>query len=170
MKYIMVTHWDRHWDNLTDSRTKFTESMFRNGMDKTKLINATETTFIKKHTITRSVEKCWEGRVYDFQTGIYRNLPAVYFRVEIDKEILCPVEYRDLAEGWYLEETTVNPQKNISSVDNVITEEHIKKITIKDVFQILGQLSLGAFSLIFGVLIGLLIIAYRFGYWVGVHR
>lgn len=170
MKYVMITHWDNHWDNLRDNRTKFTKSMYRLNMDDHKFAEGTETIFIKRDKDSKQVQKCWIGKVYSFKEGIYRDLDAVYFSVKIEKEIECPIEYLERSEGWYAEDAVVHMQQNISARNNVITEDHIKKITVKDAFQMLGQLSLGAFSLIIGFVITLLLIAYKIGCWSVTHK
>ena len=141
MKYIMVTHWENHWDHLRDNRTLFTKTMFRSQMNKAKLIDYTKTIFIKKDRESRKLEKCWIGKVYNFKEGPYRDFEAIYFSVTIDKEIICPIEYLERAEGWYCEDAVVSIPENIPARNNVITEDRIRKITIKEVFQMLGQLS-----------------------------
>jgi len=104
MKYVMVTNWRGHWDQLPDNRALYTKTMFRHPMDKRKLIGNTETVFIKRNRETRKIDGCWEGKVYDFKTARYKDIDAISFRVAITDRLDCPSEYRDYSEGWYCED------------------------------------------------------------------
>jgi hypothetical protein len=84
MRYIMVTSWEGHWNNLSGNRTYYTERMLRNGMDISKLKENTETIFIKKHKIEKTVECCWEGKVFGLRRMEYKNKPACNYPEIID--------------------------------------------------------------------------------------
>lgn len=126
MRYIMVTNWNYHWDNLSrfGERTLFTEVMLRGAMSKDKLVDGTETVFIKRKKMSGEIEKSWMGKVYDFENKPYKGSPAVWFRVKLERQMDCPGEYRDYPLGWHCEsisqETTQSkitaerPQQNIN--------------------------------------------------------
>jgi len=99
LRYIMVTHWMNHWDNLPGNETYFTKKMFGRGMSEDKIRENTPTIFIKKNMQTRKPEKAWEGSVYGFRDENNR----IYFKVKIDREISIPSEYMEYPEGWYAE-------------------------------------------------------------------
>lgn len=98
-KYIMVTHWANHWDDLPNNETYFTKGMLRRGMTQEKIRNNTHTIFIKKNKQTRKPEKAWEGSIYDCRVEKDR----IYFKVKIDREIPIPSKYMEYPEGWYVE-------------------------------------------------------------------
>lgn len=102
MKYIMVTNWNRHWDNIPKNKTRYSIEMLRGGMTVDHLQNHTETVFIKRNKATRKCERTWIGTV----NKIDRQSQAIYFDVIIQKEIPCPSKYQNHTEGWYAEETS----------------------------------------------------------------
>lgn len=102
MSYVMVTHFRDHWDKLPNNETRYTKTMFRAGMNESKLFENARTTFIKLDERTKKVEKAWRGWVYDFRP----DPKKVYFRVTIDEEIRCPKKYYNYSEGWYFEAET----------------------------------------------------------------
>jgi len=99
-KYVMVTHWQNHWDNLSNGETHFTKNMLRGRMTQDKIKEDTYTIFIKRNKQTKKVEKAWEGKVYGFKDEGNKIL----FKVEISKEIILPSKYSDYPEGWYIED------------------------------------------------------------------
>jgi len=99
LKYIMVTHWENHWDKLPNDETYYTKRMFRGGMNSSLLVDETPTIFIKLNEKTKEPEKAWEGVVYDIKEKGNR----VYFKVKIHREISIPEEYAKYREGWYVE-------------------------------------------------------------------
>ena len=101
LKYIMATHWQNHWDNLSNNETYFTKNMLRQGMTPDKIKEGIYTIFIKKNKETKKAEKAWEGKVYDFKDEGNR----IRFKVEIDKKIPLLPRYSDYSEGWYIEST-----------------------------------------------------------------
>lgn len=104
MKYIMVTSWDNHWNKLRDNRTLFTLGMIRWDLAKNKTVDNTDTLFIKKHRITKEMQKCWAGKVHDFRKVMYKDKEAISFAVKLEEIVNCPVKYLDYSEGWYCEE------------------------------------------------------------------
>ena len=129
MKYVMVTNFDNHWDHLPNGRAYFSLSMFRNKMSEEKLKNDTETIFIKRHRISRHIEKCWRGKVNSFTKEIIGGHERIYFQVVIEQEILCPQRYQGYYEGWYIEEALSIVKEESSKSDFAITKESIEKIT-----------------------------------------
>lgn len=107
MKYVMVTHWNKHWDKLPQNRTYYAPGMFKQGMSGEKLEEKTPTTFIKLDRITRRPERAWEGYVHNItqQEG-----GKIYFMVALASEIEVPEKYIAYIEGWYLETDTVVTQ------------------------------------------------------------
>ena len=63
MRYIMVTNWDDHWDNLPNNRTSYSDFMLRDGMTKQKIYENTPTIFIKRKKKQRIAERAWNGFV-----------------------------------------------------------------------------------------------------------
>jgi hypothetical protein len=122
MKYVMVTNWNDHWDNLGKwaNRTLFTESMLKGMMSKDKLVEGTETLFIKRKKETGIVEQCWSGKISDFKYGEYKGFPAVWFRVNLEKRIVCPDEYRNYPLGWHYE----NLSKVVTQTKSIMQKEY----------------------------------------------
>lgn len=109
MQYIMITHWKGHWDGLPNGETVYTDTMFRSRMDRSKLVEDTQTIFIKIDEKTKKPEKAWIGTVCSFrpQEGKIR------FKVNLEKKIPCPKKYYDSPEGWYaVEEGTCEVKKD----------------------------------------------------------
>jgi len=98
MKYIMVTDFKDHWDNIKGNITSYPPKMIKKGKPDM-LKSGVETIFIKKFNGSSDVEKAWSGKVHDIQ-----KIPgSIFFRVEIEKEISCPEKYADYENGWYVE-------------------------------------------------------------------
>ena len=99
MKYIMVTDFDNHWDNIEKNYTSYTPKMIKQKVTKDKYVNGTDTLFIKKMEHSAEVEMAWIGKVWDIM-----DVPGkIFFRVEIEKEIEYPEEYLLFENGWYFE-------------------------------------------------------------------
>ena len=97
MKYILVTDFENHWDELKESLTSYPKFMLGRDLLKRPVANGTETIFIKKKKRSSIIEKCWIGRVWDIQfLG-----GKVFFRVEIQADIVCPSEYASYPNGWF---------------------------------------------------------------------
>jgi len=99
-KYVMVTHWPNHWDNLPHNETYFTKGMLKQGMTIDRIRENTPTIFIKVNKQTKTPEKAWEGNVYNLRVEENR----IFFKVKINKEIPIPSEYSNYSEGWYIED------------------------------------------------------------------
>jgi len=99
LKYVMVTHWENHWDQLGKNDTHYPKERIIGGMGAAKFVNGTPTIFIKLNKKTRKPEKAWEGIVYDIRD----KGDKVYFKVEIHREISIPEEYAKYRPGWYVE-------------------------------------------------------------------
>lgn len=102
MKYIMVTKWDNHWDNLPNGETRYDKYMYRHGMTDSNIANNVSTLFIKISRSDNKPEKAWEGTVFNLQD----KGDKVYFSVKIDREIPLnnlDSHYLMYSTGWYLE-------------------------------------------------------------------
>ena len=100
MKYVMVTDFDKHWDKIPGNFTSYSPKMVKQQPRGKNLSSGIETIFIKKLPESSNVEKAWIGKVNDIE-----KMPGkIFFRVQIDKEIECPEEYREYGNGWYIEE------------------------------------------------------------------
>jgi len=102
-KYVMVTHWDGHWDALPNNETHYTKKMIRFELKADKLLDRAPTLFVKLNKETKKPEKAWIGYVYGFKDEDNK----VHFKVHIEKSISLkdiPQHYLSLKEGWYLEE------------------------------------------------------------------
>ncbi|MBN1577361.1 MAG: hypothetical protein JW913_12455 [Chitinispirillaceae bacterium] len=99
MQYIMVTDFDNHWDHIEKNFTSYSSNMVKPKMIKERIVSGTLTIFIKKTKFGSDVEKTWIGKVWDIA-----NLSGkIFFRIELEKEITCPEEYKSLDNGWYIE-------------------------------------------------------------------
>lgn len=96
MKYVMVTHWDDHWDGIGGEAT-YSFNMLRGDMAREKLREHTPTVFIKLAKDSRLPEKAWQGEVHSL------NLTnRIGFKFDLREEIRVPPEYANLKEGWHL--------------------------------------------------------------------
>jgi len=108
LKYVMVTHWDGHWDALPNNEAHYTKKMIRFELKVDKLLDRTSTLFVKLNKETKKPEKAWNGYVYGFKDENNK----VRFKVHIEKSISLtdiPQRYLSLKEGWYLEAERVEP-------------------------------------------------------------
>jgi len=154
MKYLMVTSFDYHWNRITNNRTYYTLGMIKWDIEKKPPVEGADTIFIKKHKSTKKLEKCWEGKVFQFEK-VESEKTRIYFKVKIEKPIECPQQFIDRPEGWYDVSLLNFPitDKN----EEVITAEDIKKLTIPQLF---GRLSISSW-----IILSLLIIAvFQIGY------
>lgn len=113
IKYLMVTHWDNHWDNLKNDKTYYPKTMLK-GIEENNLEDKAPTIFIKLDKTSKRPEKAWVGQVYDFEpTG-----DKIWFKVKIKEEKPLndlPKKFLSTPEGWYLIET------EISKPDSILT-------------------------------------------------
>jgi hypothetical protein len=97
--YVMVTHWEKHWDNINE--THYPIKMIKFEHEKN-LIEKVPTLFIKLNRKTKEAEKAWIGYVYN----IRKEHSAIRFNVFVKREIPPSKilrRYLGLKEGWYLE-------------------------------------------------------------------
>jgi len=108
-KYVMVTHWDDHWDTLPNNETHYTKKMIRFELKADKLLDRTPTLFIKlKSKDIKKPEKAWIGYVYGFK----EEGDKIRFKVQIEKGLSLaevPKKFLSLKEGWYLETGSLEP-------------------------------------------------------------
>jgi len=110
VKYVMVTHWDDHWNNLKNQGTYYTENMIEKEVNINNLVENASTLFITTLFIKLEdrgghkfgpPQRAWIGSVYGFR----KVRDEIHFKVKIDKEIplsKVPEEYLSLSPGWYL--------------------------------------------------------------------
>lgn len=115
MKYIMVTNWDHHWNYLGNRKTSYSLNMIKWNIANTRPLENSETLFIKRHKITEKVERCWIGRVKNFERD-KNGHPRIYFNVEIEREVFCPENYKKYPEGWYCEEELEGVGRNRAQI------------------------------------------------------
>ena len=100
MRYVMVSYWPDHWDELSNRETHYITSLLKGGMSKYKIKDNTQTTFIKLERGTKKILGVWEGTVYGIRGGGHN----IFFKVLISKVISST---KDLAKyndhGWYVE-------------------------------------------------------------------
>ena len=107
VKYVMVTHWGKHWDALENQETYYTKKMINFEVNKNNLVENAPTLFIKRKdlggTKAGDPERAWVGSVHGFRGGPSK----IIFKVKIDKEVplsQVPKEYLWLESGWYLKD------------------------------------------------------------------
>jgi len=105
IKYIMVTYYPNHWNNLPNNETSYTRRLLK-GVQPNELIEYAKTLFIKLSDEHATAEKAWIGLVYGYDTKREKN--KIYFKVKIEREIplhQLPPEIQALRKsGWYLKE------------------------------------------------------------------
>lgn len=115
-KYIMVTNWDLHWDELGSGRnnsTSFTLPIIKDGIEKSNFPNEAVTLFIKRSK-NNEFEKSWLGVSKNFHPDSNKNNPVIRFEVSDLQEIDCPEEYKTFSNGWHLNKhpaTSNSPEK-----------------------------------------------------------
>lgn len=96
MKYVMVTHWDDHWDGIGGEAT-YSFNMLRGHMTRDRLKEHTPTIFIKLNKNNRVPERAWKGETHSF------NLTnRIGFKFDLIEEVEVPPEYANLKEGWHV--------------------------------------------------------------------
>lgn len=103
MKFLMITSWQRHWDNLAvwDNLTLFTTGMihwpYANNLPATPV----ETIFVKKSG--NNFEGAWIGTVSAFHDYMYQDSkPSIRFTVSIKSKYDCPSKLKQMKLGWHL--------------------------------------------------------------------
>jgi len=112
VKYVMVTHWDDHWNNLKNQETYYTENMIEKEVNINNLVENASTLFITTLFIKLEdrggnkfgpPQRAWIGYAYGFR----KERDEIHFKVKIDKEVplsKVPEEYLLLSPGWYLKD------------------------------------------------------------------
>ena len=104
MRYIMVTNFDDHWEGV-GNEAYFTLSMLKGGMTRERLVDNTETIFIKRNRFSKRVENAWEGKVWGFSfKRDNRGRDSIEFNLNLGTKVRCPPQYLSFSEGWYLDE------------------------------------------------------------------
>ena len=89
MKYIMITQFRGHWNQLPEDVARFPLGMLKGDMKVKKVKDDTKTIFIKLNTDTGKPEHAWEGKI----TVIKITSNNISFRVSLEKEIAPPLKY-----------------------------------------------------------------------------
>ena len=134
--YVMVTHWNNHWDNIPGNTTYYTKREIRFNLQSHQLVENAPTLFIKVKKVkeeTYEMEKAWFGYVRNFNTVTNRD--RISFNVQIEntldlKEALNIIEGIDAIPqpkskpkpGWYLVSQTKFQKPQIKS-SIIIPEE-----------------------------------------------
>src|SRR5207237_607123 len=95
--YILVTHWNDHWDCLGNRETRYPNKMIRT--NPAQLQENMESIFIKVDGAKR-IQKGWRGSVHNIKS---RN-ETTFFTITIDQELDRSDlhEYDRLPEGWHV--------------------------------------------------------------------
>lgn len=112
----MVTNWDYHWDHIHDNSTYYTLRMLKGILVKQMPVSGTKTIFIKRNRQAREIEKCWEGKTYNFRKDRLNDRDIIRFRVEIEKEIPCPSKYNSYPVGCWPDEETLAEKITVESL------------------------------------------------------
>jgi len=108
--YVMITHWDKHWDNKELKSTSYTKSLIKFNLQSHQLVENAPTLFIKVEAETHKIIGAWFGYVsnfrkeknkisFDFQTEEV-DLNEVYNIIKgIDT---IPQPKSNPEPGWYL--------------------------------------------------------------------
>jgi len=113
IKYIMVTNWVRHWDDLADrwgGSTLFTLPIIKDGLANSSWPDEAVTLFIKRDK-SNAFEKSWIGKTRNFRRDPNSGKPAIRFEVTDLKEIEYRPSFEDYSNGWHL-------NKNELSIDS----------------------------------------------------
>lgn len=94
----MVTDWANHWDKIKGNRTSYMPDKLATPLPNDKIIENTETIFVKINRKTNIPEKAWIGTVSNFE----RLGNKLFFNVNINKEVSVPDRYECYVIGWYI--------------------------------------------------------------------
>jgi hypothetical protein len=103
MKYVMITKFVDHWDNIPNGKTSYGVGFLKGNMRENKLQENTETLFIKKEK-DKAMSKAWRGFISNIRREVSNGQKQIYFSVTIREQMDFPEKYRKWSEGWYLEE------------------------------------------------------------------
>lgn len=98
-RYIVVTNFEDHWDNLGDQETSYALRMLKGDTASSGdiFVENTPTTFIRVHPGTRQPCGVWRGQVYAFRQTTSR----VYFKVKLEETLPVSQEHK-LEVGFYV--------------------------------------------------------------------
>ena len=83
LAYVMVTHWDRHWDNIPRNTTCYTKREIRFNLQSNQLKENAPTLFIKVEEKTyNKIIGAWFGYVRKFR----KEKKKIYFDVQIENK------------------------------------------------------------------------------------
>ena len=100
----MVTNFDDHWEGV-GNEAYFTLSMLKGDMTRERLVDNTETIFIKRNRFSKRVENAWKGKVWGFSfKKDNRGRESIEFNLNLGTRVPCPPQYLAFSEGWYLDE------------------------------------------------------------------
>lgn len=108
MYYILTTYFQDHWNKVKNNRTSYITKYLK--IDRNKLINDTQTIFLRINKDTNVVEKAWLGKVYNIE----EIGDKTYYSIKIDNEIELEPDIIRTKIGWYVIDTIlqyVPPQK-----------------------------------------------------------
>ncbi|MDP3103089.1 MAG: hypothetical protein Q8M95_00605 [Candidatus Methanoperedens sp.] len=105
--YIMVTDFEGYWDHTPNEVSYSVFMIPGKGKQPEKIIENTQTIFIKINRQTKKVEKAWKGFVNNFNSRDGK----IYFKVNIDKDVTpIPLEYSKYKIGWHISESELEPR------------------------------------------------------------
>ncbi len=97
-QYIMVTGFEKHWDQV-NGRSAYLKTMYKgSGLPRANI----ETIFIRRNKTTNKIEGCWSGKILD----VKEDGKQYRFTFRLDpREIECPAEHVKYSiNGWYCDE------------------------------------------------------------------
>ena len=107
MRYVMVTNFDDHWEGV-GNEAYFTLSMLKGEMTRERLVENTETIFIKRNRFSKRVENAWKGKVWGFSfKKDNRGRDSIEFNLNLGTKVRCPPQYLSFSEGWYLDDEPI---------------------------------------------------------------
>jgi hypothetical protein len=99
--YILVTHFDNHWDKLKGNKSKYTNSYIKEAPSR--LVNNTESIFVRIDGANRIIG-VWQGKVTNIIPGEIRTEFSVSDLILLSKEDWR--KYEGFSPGWYVEDKT----------------------------------------------------------------
>ncbi len=109
MKFIMVTHFENHWDQV-NGRSSYLKTMYKgSGFPRANI----ETIFIRRNKTTNKIERCWSGKILD----VKEDGKQYRFTFRLDpREIGCPAEHVKYSRGgWYCDEAPTGHRRDAYS-------------------------------------------------------
>ncbi|MBI5779122.1 MAG: hypothetical protein HZA49_06665 [Planctomycetes bacterium] len=111
MKFIMITTWWGHWDNIRGDSTYYSTTMVPSKIKKEEILKLqnVETLFIKIPSDKDFITGCWTGKTTNFREEMQSGKPIIRFDVIIGLRASFPTQYQDLKSGWYCEDWQSSP-------------------------------------------------------------